>query len=135
MSKKAREQLAGLLEAQPPINLEEIRSIDYIGCPRCGVVFTISEKTQLEHRRIADDQDGWFGPSTVRIETVEKSGPDTVAGIFCPNCGQRTHDEESWPDHLAERKVYDRDEGTGHGPRSEFEEGADEDAEGEDVAA
>ena len=80
-------------ELRPPIRLdgagdEVPRPCDLIVCPRCLAVRYIG-RVQLEER--------------TKEWTLDK-----VRGVFCPGCDQLLFTEESWTEHLADRKVYDR---------------------------
>lgn len=101
---------------RPPIRLdgagdEVPRPCDLIVCPRCLAVRYIG-RVQLEERT--------------------KELFDKVRGAFCPGCDQLLFTEESWTEHLADRKVYDRQkeaerakrQGPPHVGAVEVEEGA-----------
>lgn len=80
---------------RPPLRLdgkegqEATRPCDLVVCPRCLAVRYIG-LAQLEER------------------TPPGFGAKKVRGVFCPGCDQLLFDQNSWADHLADRKIFDR---------------------------
>jgi len=82
-------------EVAPPLRLdgagEEIpRPCDLVICPECLAVRYIG-RSELETRR-----HGVFESSETK-------------GVFCPGCDQLLFTEETWIQHLAERRYYDNE--------------------------
>lgn len=72
---------------------EEVpRPCDLVVCPECLAVRYIG-RANLESRT--------FDASLFTEKTAK--------GVFCPGCDQLLFDEESWIEHLAERKHYDNE--------------------------
>jgi len=81
-----------LMRVMKPIPADEIRSIDFVGCPRCNVMIHLHGVEETEIREFEEDDD---------VEDVE--------GVFCPSCDQRLFDRKGWINHLADRVAYDRE--------------------------
>jgi hypothetical protein len=79
---------------RPPLRLDGVgeevpRPCDLVVCPRCLAV-------------------RYIGRAQFEVRTKPGFSGEKVRGVFCPGCDQLLFDENSWTDHLADRKVYDR---------------------------
>ena len=50
----------------------------------------------------------YIGRVQFEVRTKPGFAGEKVRGVYCPGCDQLLFDENSWTDHLADRKVYDR---------------------------
>lgn len=90
------------LTAANPTPLAQRRSIDLVECPSCRTVQSIGDVETAERREIEVLNDR----GKERGDTVDRRG------VFCgvPGCGQLLFDEDGWIEHLADRRVFDRDQ-------------------------
>lgn len=89
--------------ALAPYRIENISPVDLVVCPGCRTVVSLADIDTLEVRQLTVEGEGFFSSSR----------DESVKGVFCPNpgCEVQLFDEDSWVDHLVERRAQSADGG------------------------